>query len=579
MKITLGLKRYFTNFALISLLLVAMFLPIASAVAEGNNSVNLFSNPSLSQESNNNPTNWSTNSWGDNQAGFNYQSTGRTDNRSVAVAMTDRTSGDAKWMPNSVPVIAGNTYEYTDYSLANVPTELDVAYTDQAGNLSFEYLTTVMPSTDWQKNTISFTVPASVTSLSVYHIIYSVGNLQLDDVSLIGEAPITPPTDPEPQPTGLLPNASLELASNNMPTNWQQGSWGNNNVNFEYITNDAHQGSKSAKVTVSNYVDGDAKWYFTPTNNLTAGSAYEFSAWYKTNAQPQVVAMYYDNLGLERYFGLPTPTVKTNSTTTWQNYKTVLNVPTDAVTISVFFLIQSNGWLQTDDFDINQYTPVGFSTAMISLTFDDGWASIYENGLPLLEKYNMKSTQYLVSDKLNTPDYMTNAMVKQFIKNGHEVGSHTKTHADLTSLTSSNRRIELRQSQNRLKNLFGRNSANNFASPYGRYNATVIKDIKKYYKSHRSVDTGYNTKDNFDPYNILVQNIETDTTPAEVASWVARAKQEKSWLVLVYHTVNNSTSLDDYAVTPANLEAELQIIQNSGVPVKTINQALEIAKQ
>lgn len=555
-------------------------MPIATVFAEGSDGANLIANPSLSQELNGNPVSWTSNSWGDNQASFSYQSVGRTDNKSVAVTMSSRLSGDAKWMPNSIPVVPGHSYEYTDYSLASVPTELDVAYVNQASEMSFEYLTTISQSNNWQKNTVSFTVPSNITSLSVYHIIYSVGSLQLDDISLIDTTPVVlPPTDPEPQPTSLVPNPSLENATNNQPTNWQQGSWGNNNTSFEYLANDGHQGNRSAKVTVSNYVDGDAKWYFTPINNLARGEAYKFSAWYKTNTQPQVVASYNDIQGIERYFGLPTPTAGSGSANTWQNYNTVLNMPTDAVNVTIFFLIKSNGWLQTDDYAISQYTPIGFSSAMVSLTFDDGWASIYNNGLPILKKYNMPSTQYIVTNKLNTPDYMTNAMVRQFINNGHEIDSHTVSHANLTLLTPSQRRTELQQSQNRIRRLFGSSTANNLATPYGQYNATVLKDIKKYYKSHRSVDTGYNTKDNFDPYNILVQNIETDTTPEEVASWIAKAKQEKSWLVLVYHTVNNSTSLDDYAVSPAKLEAELQIIQASGVPVKTISQALAIAKQ
>lgn len=576
MKIKLNLKNSLFSIATICTMFLAMLLPLKFVLAEG---VNLIANPSLSLETNNSPTDWTTNSWGENQASFSYQNSGRTDNRSLAINMTSRTSGDAKWMPSSISVVAGHTYEYTDYSLSDVPTELDVAYTNLSGEMSFEYLTTISSSSDWQKTSAKFTVPEGIVSLSVYHIIYSVGNLQLDDVSLVDVSPVIPPTDPEPQPTSLIPNASLETSDNNLPSNWQQGSWGNNNANFNYVTNDAHQGNKSAKVTLSNYVDGDAKWYFAPINNLTPGEAYKFSAWYKTDIQPHVVAMYYDNSGTERYFGLPTPTKNASSANTWQEYQTILNVPSDAVSLTVFFLINSNGWLQTDDYSLNQYVPIGFDSAMISLTFDDGWASIYNNGLPLLEKYNIPSTQYIVTNKLNTPDYMTNAMIKQFLQKGHEIDSHTVSHANLTLLTTSQRRTELRQSQNRLRRLFGNNTAKNLATPYGAYDANVIKDIKKYYQSHRSVDTGYNTKDNFDPYNILVQNIETDTTPAEVASWVAKAKQEKSWLVLVYHTVNNSTSLDDYAVSPANLEAELQIIQASGVPVKTMNQALTIAKQ
>jgi hypothetical protein len=56
-------------------------------------------------------------------------------------------------------------------------------------------------------------------------------------------------------------------------------------------------------------------------------------------------------------------------------------------------------------------------------------------------------------------------------------------------------------------------------------------------------------------------------------TWVSQAKNDKSWLILVYHQVTTN-SADEYGVTPANLEAELSAIKNSGIAVKTIDQAL-----
>lgn len=371
-----------------------------------------------------------------------------------------------------------------------------------------------------------------------------------------------------------IANPSAETAaSNGTPTDWISSYWGANDAAFSYA-NDGHTDSHSLKTQITSYTDGDAKWYFTPLRTLTPGGQYSFSAWYKTNTQPHVVVDYTDAANADYYFNLTNPLPSADSATTWQQYNGTFDVPTNATSVTVFFLISSAGWLQTDDFQIAPYTPVGFSEPIISLTFDDGWLSIYTNGLQLLQQYNLVSTQYIISGLLNTSQYMTTAMVQAFQSAGSEIASHTVTHPDLTQLNSTQLATELGSSQTTLRQLFGSNVAADFATPYGTYNGTVLTATKQYYQSHRSTDAGFNSKDNFDPYNIRVQNVETDTTPAEVAAWVAKAKADKAWLVLVFHQVSDSANPDDYAVSPANLNTELANIKASGVQVETISQAL-----
>jgi peptidoglycan/xylan/chitin deacetylase (PgdA/CDA1 family) len=283
--------------------------------------------------------------------------------------------------------------------------------------------------------------------------------------------------------------------------------------------------------------------------------------------------MYTDATGTEQYLTIQTP-LANGSTTVWQQYTGTFTLPQNATSVTLFMLISSNGWLQVDDYSVTAQPVVGFTQPLVSLTFDDGLSSTYKNGLPILQKYGFVSTQYLISGTLNTSTYMTTANARAFLTQGSEIGSHTVTHPYLTQLTAPLMTQELSQSQVKLRSLFGTSVAQNFASPYGDYNLNVINTIKTYYRSHRSVDVGYNSKDNFNPYNIRVQNVDSTTTPAQVAAWVAKAKADKTWLVLVYHAVVNGG--DAYSVTPVNLDTELANIKASGVSVKTINQALDI---
>ena len=122
---------------------------------------------------------------------------------------------------------------------------------------------------------------------------------------------------------------------------------------------------------------------------------------------------------------------------------------------------------------------------------------------------------------------------------------------------------------------FGR-SVPNFASPYGDYNQTVNAEIKKLYGSHRTVNEGYNSKDNFDAYRLRVQNIFSTTKASEVQAWVERAKADKTWLILVYHRVANDPGTYDSYV--ADFDAQMAAIKASGVQVKTMAEALAITR-
>ncbi len=208
--------------------------------------------------------------------------------------------------------------------------------------------------------------------------------------------------------------------------------------------------------------------------------------------------------------------------------------------------------------------------ALVSLSFDDAWKSIVTNGVPIMDAHGMKSTQFILTGAVDQPDRMTSQDLADLVAGGHELGSHSVTHADLTTLTPEQLEVELTASKAFLEGF--QSGVPGFASPYGIYNDTTIAAIEQYYQYHRTVDPGYNGWPIADDYLLEVQNIEVTTTTAEVAGWVADAQANGEWLVIVYHQVDEGGAA--YSVTPANFDAQLAEIENSGVPVMTMRDAL-----
>lgn len=530
---------------------------------------NLIQNPSFETANGTVPAGWNTDSWGTNTHQFTYSNMGHTGSHSATVAITQYTSGDAKWDATPVNITGSKTYLYADYYKSNINSRVVAAFIDNAGNYSYQELTGAAAATDWTKYASEFTAPASATKVTMFHLIDAVGSLTIDDVSL---SEYTPPT---PAPGAYIANPSVETAdpaNSQMPAGWAHSSWGNNTPKFEYV-NGGHTGNKSVKVTVSNYTDGDAKWYFNPVTTLTPSNQYRFTTWYKTNTIPHAVAMFLDAQGNEHFFGMPNPQ-PSGSTTEWQKYSDTFEVPSYAVAATAFLFLPGNGWVQVDDQSLAPYTPTGWNRPLVTLTFDDSEEDNVTTALPLLQSYGFKFTQCFATTFIENDPANANR-VMQFKNAGEEICDHTVTHPFLTSLSTADVDYELSHSQSYLRTLTGEPVVD-FASPYGDYNASVNNEIKKYFQAHRTVDEGYNSKDNFDPYRLRVQNMLSTTTLAEFQSWIDQAKKDNTWLIIVYHRVADDP--EQYDTTISNFQQQMAALNASGLTVKTMADALTEVK-
>jgi peptidoglycan/xylan/chitin deacetylase (PgdA/CDA1 family) len=118
-----------------------------------------------------------------------------------------------------------------------------------------------------------------------------------------------------------------------------------------------------------------------------------------------------------------------------------------------------------------------FPERAFALTFDDGYASIYCAAFPVLKRYAMHATVFLIAgdspSDVSLPPFGGRPMLSwneilEMREAGIDFGAHTMTHPDLTHVSAERIEDEIVRSKTIIERRLGQEVAS-FAYPFGRY--------------------------------------------------------------------------------------------------------------
>jgi peptidoglycan/xylan/chitin deacetylase (PgdA/CDA1 family) len=131
------------------------------------------------------------------------------------------------------------------------------------------------------------------------------------------------------------------------------------------------------------------------------------------------------------------------------------------------------------------------------MNFDDGRINNYRLALPILKKYNVKATFYVIIGLLDLPEkYLTNEQVTELYVSGNEIGSHTIKSAGL--VTEQLNYSQLVYQINTSKNILEDRGYNikTFAYPHGEWNNEITQVVKQSgYLAGRDISKPNNWRD------------------------------------------------------------------------------------
>ena len=157
----------------------------------------------------------------------------------------------------------------------------------------------------------------------------------------------------------------------------------------------------------------------------------------------------------------------------------------------------------------------------ILITFDDGYYSNYEYIYPILQKYNVKASIFVITDKVGKEidgiKYLGWDECLEMQNSGLvEIFSHSKKHVFYNKLPIREIRDDVKESYEIIEKHLGKKDLKVFAYPYGAYTNDTVRTLKNNGIDFQIYDIGINNFKDFNKDFIKRINIPCEMTGKEI---------------------------------------------------------------
>lgn len=114
----------------------------------------------------------------------------------------------------------------------------------------------------------------------------------------------------------------------------------------------------------------------------------------------------------------------------------------------------------------------------VALTFDDGDLSCQTTVAPILERFGFRGEFFVVSRWVGRPGFMTKEHLRDLVRRGHRVNSHSQTHPKLNTLDSPAIENEVAGSKIEIEAMVD-TQVRYFSVPGGAYDQRVLDAVRR----------------------------------------------------------------------------------------------------
>ncbi len=221
---------------------------------------------------------------------------------------------------------------------------------------------------------------------------------------------------------------------------------------------------------------------------------------------------------------------------------------------AAFLITVNSAYSKTIDTPYEVGTWPGFRSAAISYTFDDGCSNQFAIAIPMFNEFDFDLTLYPVINWGLNWTALQNAA-----SDGHEIGSHTMSHSNLSGLTIERQTIELVNSQNTINMNIPSRQCLTLAYPYCAPSDRTLTE--QYYIAARHCQgyiEGSTPSDFYRISSIICGNSGSVKTEANFITKFESTATSNGWCVFLLHGIDGDGG---YSPLPsATLRASLEFL-------------------
>lgn len=223
------------------------------------------------------------------------------------------------------------------------------------------------------------------------------------------------------------------------------------------------------------------------------------------------------------------------------------------------------------------------------INFDDNWKSQYQYAKPILDKYQFKASFYVVCDYMDKKNRLSWDELKNLYREGHEIGSHTMSHANLDNVLTDGADNEIVQSKKCIEDRGIKVTSFSYPFNSGDDNLEILDLVSSNYEFARTAGGDPGSKissendESFEQYSIIgwshdaerkkhiYSDLEMLQKFKEYVKEYSKEDGKSSHIpIIIYHKIGDIN--DEYSTSIDLFESEMNYLNENGFKVITMAQ-------
>lgn len=159
--------------------------------------------------------------------------------------------------------------------------------------------------------------------------------------------------------------------------------------------------------------------------------------------------------------------------------------------------------------------PCASRSRQVAITFDDGWMDNYAFAFPILSSLGITATFFIVTgdmQDISAANRMELSHLRDLVRGGMEMGGHSVSHPNLTTLSEERLRAELAGCKDHLEQQLG-TEVRHFAYPGGRFNRRVVEQCEKLGYQSAACSIGWGQNSPATRFHLFRETLDSSSTP------------------------------------------------------------------